>query len=250
MKWFLVPLAAWALPLAAQPANPTTPAAPSRPAGTQRVFVLKYADPVALADVLRVFGVSVVANSEIHAVAVASSFPDVLASVDDAITRLDVPASAPQNIEISGYYVIGGATASPLGSALPKDLDSLATELSKESALKSYRLLDTLTVRMRAGQGGAASGTAGTVGNGSPMIETALRIRAATISSDAAAVRVDRLDADVKLPVAAGGGQFSTSDLAFSADVDLKPGERVLVGRTGMNRDQSLFLVLTARIAK
>ena len=84
--------AALVLPLAAQPPKPADSQPPAPRSGSQRVFVLKYADPLAMADVLRVFGVTVVANPEVHAVAVASAFPDVIASVDDAITRLDVPA--------------------------------------------------------------------------------------------------------------------------------------------------------------
>jgi len=129
--------AALALQLTAQPQKPPdnqTPAPAGRP-GAQRVFILKYADPLTMADMLRVFGVMVVANPETHAVAVATTFPDVLTSVDDAINRLDVPTSAPQNIELTAYYVIGGNTNSPLGSPLPKDLESLATELASTAAV-------------------------------------------------------------------------------------------------------------------
>src|SRR5690348_4775542 len=250
-------LAGLMLHLAAQPQQPQKPPDTQAPAptaaargGAQRVFILKYADPFAMADVLRVFGASVVANQEVHAVAVASAFPDVLASVDDAITRLDIPSSAPQNIELTAYYVIGGNTNSPLGTPLPKDLDSLATELSSTSALKNYRLLDALTIRMRAGQGADTAGSAGPVAANSPMIVTDLRVRTATISADGATVRLDRLNADVKLPVAAGGGQYTTSNLNFDADLDLKAGQRIIAGRVGMTKDQALFLVLDARIAK
>ena len=54
----------------------------------------------------------------------------------------------------------------------------------------------------------------------------------------------------MKLPVAAPAGQFTVSDLNFNADLDLKAGQRTIAGRVGMNRDQALFLVLTARIVK
>ncbi|HLK47098.1 MAG TPA: hypothetical protein VKT49_03125 [Bryobacteraceae bacterium] len=247
-------LAVLVFPLAAQPPKPPdsqtpAPAPASRPAA-QRVFILKYADPLAMADVLRVFGASVAANQEIHAVAVASAFPDVLASVDDAINRLDIPSSAPQNIELTAFYVIGGNTNIPLGTPLPKDLDSLAAELTATAALRNYRLLDALTIRMRAGQGADTSGSAGPVAANSPVIVTDLRVRTATVSTDGATVRLDRLNAGVKLPVAAGGGQYTTSDLNFNADLDLKAGQRIVAGRVGMNKDQALFVVLAARIAR
>lgn len=236
------------LPLAAQPkAAAEAQPASARP-GVQRVFVLKYADPLAMADMLRVFGVTVVANTEVHAVAVASAFPDVIAAVDDAINRLDVPASAPQNIELTGYYVIGGN--SPLGSPLPKDLETMAGELSNASGYKAFRLLDALTIRVRAGQGAETAGSAGPVATGSPLIATDLHVRVATVSADEKTVRLERLTASVKLPVAAPAGQFTVSDLNFNADLDLKAGQRTIAGRVGMNRDQALFLVLTARIVK
>ena len=58
----------------------------------------------------------------------------------------------------------------------------------------------------------------------------------------------------VRLPVPTGipgpGGpvQFSYQDLGLNADVDIKEGQKVVVGRVGMSRDQALFLVLTARV--
>ena len=251
MKRFFV-LTVWlGLPLAGQPPKqPVAKAAPvQRPTGSQRIFVLKYADHVQTANLLRVFGASAVVDTEAHAVEVSSAFPDVLSAIDDAIQRLDVPAAA-QNIELTAYYVIGSATDGPLGNALPKDLEGLATELAGAANFKSYRLLDALTVRMRAGQGADTSGTAGPVAAGSPLIATDFRVRSATVSPDGAAVRIDRLNAGVKMPVAAAGGQYTSSDLSLNADVDLKAGQRAVVGRVGMNRNQALFLVLMARVAK
>src|SRR5215467_3724257 len=214
MKGTLLLAAGLALQLSAQPPKPAdSQAAPAaaKP-GAQRVFILKYADPLTMADMLRVFGVMVVANPETHAVAVATTFPDVLNSVDDAINRLDIPTSAPQNIELTAYYVIGGNTNTPLGTPLPKDLESMATEIGNTAAVKTFRLLDALTIRLRAGQGADTAGSAGQVAAGSPAIVTGLRVRTATVSPDGASVRLDRFNAGVKLPVAAGGGQYLTSD--------------------------------------
>ncbi|GEM_PF-1582718 len=244
-----------ALPVLAQAPKAQTPqpaaaAAPApAPAPAQRVFVLKYADPVQTANVLRAFGARAVVDTEAHAVAVLSAFPDTMAQINDAIQRLDVPAAA-QNIELTGYFVIGGATPSQLGGAVPKDLDSVTAELTKASNFKNYRLLDALTIRMRAGQGADTSGTAGPVGTGSPLIATDFRVRSATVSADGTAVRIDGLYAGVKMPVPAGGSQYTTSDLSLNADVDLKEGQKIVVGRVGMNRDQALFLVMMARIPK
>src|SRR5579872_5340055 len=252
---YVLAVSALAIPLFAQAPKPQPPqpsgntAAAPAPSAAQRVFVLKYADPIQTANLLRTFGVRAVPDIEARAVAVVSTFPDTIAAIDDAIQRLDVPGVA-QNIELTAYYVIGGAATSPLGSALPKDLDPVTSELSKASNFRNYRLLDALTVRMRAGQGADTSGTAGPVATGSPLIATDFRVRSATVSADGAAVRIDGMYAGVKMPVAAGNNQYTTSELSLNADVDLKENQRIVVGRVGMNRDQALFLVMIARLPK
>jgi hypothetical protein len=254
MTWIRIAVACtMAVPLVAQAPKAPAPQAATAPApgpsSSQRVFVLKYADPVQTANVLRAFGARAVVDTEAHAVAVLSAFPDTMAQIDDAIQRLDIPAAA-QNIELTGYFVIGAATTPQLGGVLPKDLDSVTAELTKSSGLKNFRLLDGLTIRMRAGLGADTSGTAGPVATGSPLIATDFRVRSATVSADGTAIRVDGLYAGVKMPVLAGGSQYTTSELSLNADVDLKDNQKTVVGRVGMNRDQALFLVMVARIAK
>jgi len=237
-----------AKPAAAPPADPKT-APGGGPTGPQRVFVLKYADPFQMANLLRAFGARAVVDSEAHAVAVASAFPDVLSAIDEAVQRLDVPAAA-QNIELTAYYVTG-ANGTPVGGVVPKDLEAVTAQLASSSGLRNYRLLDALTIRLRAGQGADTSGLAGpSAGANSPMITTDFRVGSATVSSDGGAVRIDHLSAGVKLPVPGALNPHVTTDLALNADVDLKEGQKTVVGRVGMNRDQALFLVLIARVPK
>ena len=234
-------------PVAAPADAKTAPA--GGPAGPQRVFVLKYADPVQMASLLRAFGARAVVDSEAHAVAVASAFPDVLSAIEEAVQRLDVPAAA-LNIELTAYYLTG-ANGTPVGGVVPKDLEAVTAELANSSGLRNYRLLDALTVRLRAGQGADTSGLAGpSAGANSPMITTDFRVGSATVSADGAAVRIDHLSAAVKLPVPGAPNPHVTTDLALNADVDLKEGQKTVVGRIGMNRDQALFLVLIARVPK
>src|SRR5581483_12055582 len=95
---YLLAVSALAAPLFAQAPKPQPPPPPGNtasapaPSASQRVFVLKYADPIQTANLLRAFGARAVPDTEAHAVAVVSAFPDTMAAVDDAIQRLDVPA--------------------------------------------------------------------------------------------------------------------------------------------------------------
>ena len=239
-----------ALPLAAQ--EPKKPENESHK--VQRLFILKYADPGQLVNLLRVFDASVTQNFEMHALAVSSS-PETIAAIEDAIKRLDVPPSAPQNIELTVYYLIGGDNENAVGP-LPKDLESVATQLKNAFPFKAYRLLDALELRTRAGQGGDSSGSPGPNAAGQGATITQFHMNSASVSPDGSSVRIDKMKAGIRLPVAstsgtAGGGtntQYIYVDIGLNADVDIKPGQKVVVGRLSMGQNQALFLVLTARV--
>lgn len=247
MKRVLVALILFAaLPLAAQE--------PKKPETVQRLFILKYADGGQLVNLFRVFVASITQNLEMHALAVSGS-PEAIATIEDAIKRLDVPPPAPQNIELTVYYVIGGENENT-GSSLPKDLDSVATQLKNAFPFKTYRLLDALELRTRAGQGGDSSGSPGPNAAGQGATVTQFHMNSANVSPDGSSVRIDKMKAGVRLPVAStsgtpGGGintQYTYVDIGVNADVDIKPGQKVVVGRLSMGQNQALFLVLTARV--
>ncbi len=246
MKHALIALMLFgALPLAAQEPKKPENVSPK----VQRVFILKYADTHQLANLVGVFpGTSVTQNVEMHALAVSSS-PEVIAAIEDAIKRLDVPPPAPQNIEVTVYYLIGGDSENA-GGPLPKDLDSVITQLKNAFAFKAYRLLDALELRTRAGQGGDTSGSPGPNAAGQGATVTQFHMNSASVSPDGSSVRIDNLKAGIRLPVASTSGtpQFTYVDLGVNADIDVKPGQKVVVGRLSMGQNQALFLVLTVRV--
>jgi hypothetical protein len=250
--WFALILFA-ALPLAAQ--EPQKPENISPKAQqVQRLFILKYAEPGQLVSLFRVFVGNITQNPEMHALAVSGS-PEAMATIEDAIKRLDVPPPAPQNVELTVYYVIGGENENT-GGPLPKDLDSVATQLKNAFPFKSYRLLDALELRTRAGQGGDSSSSAGPNAAGQGATVTQFHMNSASVSPDGSSIRIDKMKAGVRLPVATtsgtpGGGittQFTYVDIGLTADVDIKPGQKVVVGRLSMGQNQALFLVLSARV--
>jgi hypothetical protein len=229
-----------ALPLAAQE--------PKNPIYTPRVFILKYADPNQLSNLFRVFVGSITQNHEMHAIAVSGS-PEAIATIEDAIKRLDVPPPPPQNIELTVYYVIGGDSENA-GGVLPKDLDSVATQLKNAFPFKTYRLLDALELRTRNGQGGDGSGSPGPNAGGLGATVTQFHMNSASVSQDGSSVRIDSMKAGVKLPVAKATteGGYTYVDLGVNADVDIKPGQKVVVGHLSMGQNQALFLVLMVRV--
>jgi hypothetical protein len=231
-------------PLAAQEQKKTEEPKPQ----VQRIFILKYADPTRVNQVLGVFGARTYVNPDLHALAVSAS-PEIMPALEDAIKRLDIPAAGIQDIELTAYYLIGGDAENTPGSTPPKELDSVITQLKNSFAFKTYRLLDMLEVRTRPGRSADASSNPGPVAPGSPSAVTQLHTGSLTLSADGSTVNVEGMKAGIRLPTSTGtAGQWTYIDLGLNANVDIKEGQKVVVGRLSVNKDQALFLVLTARV--
>jgi hypothetical protein len=257
MKRLLLILALLAGPLAAQDQKKEEA---SKEPQVQRLFVLKYADPVRVASLIGVFAGKAVPNAEMHAVAVSAT-KEAMTAIEEAIKRLDVPAPAPQNVELTLWMVIGSADANG-STPVPKDLENVIAQLRNTFAYKSYRLQDVQTLRTRAGQQASSMGIAGAVdvGGVSQPITTQVEIGSATVAPDGA-IRIDRLRVSSRIPMAQGAPptanyqglvntQFTYNSVGISADVDVKDGQKVVVGKNGMTPNEAMFVVLSARVAQ
>src|SRR5580658_7401928 len=209
--------------------------APKKPQ-VQRLFILKYADPSQLMDLLRVFDASVHQNAEMHALAIEAS-PEAMHAIEDAIQRLDVPSALPKNIEMTIFLLVATDSATPAGSPIPKDLDDVATQLKNTFPFKSYGLLDVLTFRTRTGQSVSTTSSGGSlqIGTRPVSVISSLRIGSISVGSDGSTVRIDRMNSSYRVPVSSGGGdQYSYQDLGIQTDLDIKEGQKVVVGRLGI----------------
>lgn len=249
MRRLLAVLILAGLPLLAQEAKKLEPAVPESQA-VQKLFILKYADPMQIANLLRVFNAVVTPNSEMHALAVRTTEP-YMPAIEDAIKRLDVPATAPKNIELTVYFLAGTSGQSTTGESVPKDLDSVVTQLRTNFPYAQYRLLDVLTLRTRGGQQAEASsiGSSVTAEQVSQPIINQFKVNSASVNADGTTIRIDRMKAGERIPVATGKDAFTYIDVGYNADgLDIKEGQKVVVGRLGASKDQALFLVLMAKV--
>jgi hypothetical protein len=235
--WIALVLAA-ALSLAAQDTK-NGETAPKK-LQVQRLFILKYADPLQLMDLLRVFDASVRQNTEMHALAIAAS-PEAMRAIEDAIQKLDVPAAMPKNVEMTVFLLVASDLAAAAGGPIPKDLDSVATQLKATFPFKNYGLLDVLTFRTRTGQPVSTTSSGGSlqIENSTVSVISTVRINSISVGSDGSTVRIDRLDSRY---------QWGPHNLELSTDLDVKEGQKVVVGRLGISHDQALFLVMMAKV--
>jgi hypothetical protein len=230
MKRALLALALLALPLAAQPA----------PDRVQKVIQLKYADANSVAGILGIFTLDIRLDNNMKIIALSGP-ADRVSAAEAAIKQLDI---APKNVELAVYFVTGSDKENPAGNAVPHDLEPVITQLKTAFAFKNYRLLDVLSIRARTGSGADTSGVLGT--QTTPQT-TQFGIRSVTIGDDGT-IRIERLHAAVRIPINLGG-KTEYTNTGVDQNVDIKEGQKVVVGRTSLEGpDKALFLVLTAKV--
>jgi hypothetical protein len=248
MKRLLLAAMLLALPVFAQEEKKTE----EKPVpNQQKLFVLKYADADALRQLLMVFGANMVPNRDMHVLSVSAPAQTMVA-IEDAIKRLDVPSAAPANVDLTIYLVVGHESESG-GGPVPKELDGVVTQLKSGFSFKAYSLMDVIALRTRTGQNAGTTSSGGAMpvgpGNSTQAVITQLRLNESGITGDGTTIHIRSLQANIKMPVANQNG-FSYQDLGMNTDLDIKEGQKVVIGRLGISKDQALFLVMTAKIVQ
>jgi len=221
---------------------------PPKPPGVvvEKLFVLKYADPRSVMNLVRALGGQGDENIQMRAIAVTAE-KGAMAVIEDAVKQLDTPAAAPKNIELTVYLVMGSNADGDANSVVPKELESVVTQLKSAFLFKNYRQMDVIETRTRTGERVNVYSEGGTVLTRANMVPetvgTTIRIRAVGLGQDGSTVRLDDMDASIHW-------QGMPSNLGLNASVDVKEGQKVVVGRIGVERDQALFLVLTAHVVQ
>ena len=225
--------AAFASVLAAQTAATTQP----QPHYEQRVFVLKYADARSLSNVLSVFGYGVTADRDMHVIAVRAP-AEVMAAIADAVKRLDVPAAAPKDIELTVYMLVASEQAAA-GAELPAELQPVASELKRIIAYKNFHLLDSILLRTQLGNRASTSGVVGPQTNRWPYDFTVSPV-AVTEDPSGRQIRLDNLDLNVHLS--------DTRTATIRTEITVREGQRVVVGKSNVGIGEALILVVTAKV--
>lgn len=216
------------------------------------VFDVKYRDAPSLAQVLRNLGsgfkgATIQSNSEFRTITVRD-FPENLATMEEAIKRLDTPATPRPNIALHMHVLIasntGGGTAD-----IPAELKDVLTQLRGTLTYRNYELAGSVVQRLtqteRVLQG---SGTA--------------EIPSGNAAAPITAMPYEYYLNNVSLVQnATGSPTVHISDFSFTSSIDnrdrakiqtalnLRDGEKVVVGTASL-RSRALVIVLTASLIK
>lgn len=241
----------------AQPAAATTTQpAPSDNYVTEKnfkskVYEVKYRDPNSLANVITRLtsgfkGAAISANSEFRTITVRD-FPENLATIEEALKRLDIPGTPRPNIELHMHALIA-SNSGGTGADVPAELKDVLAQLRGTLNYKNYELVASVVQRLtETPRGLNGSGTAEVPGPNASAPNVSMPyeyyIGAVSLVQDA-------------------GGAFSVQigEFSFSAISDkdrarvqtalnMRDGEKVVVG-TATIRSRALVVVLTVKLIK
>jgi hypothetical protein len=265
MRKLFVMMLALALGAGAQEAPPTW---------QQKVFDLKYADPNAvrnlLQSVMRHRETRVIENPVLRTVSVGTPDPKDMTTAEELVKRYDVPRGAApagnRNIELVAYMLMA-ATRGTAGEALPADLEPVAKQLKALFGYADLRLLDSALIRTREGVQAEASGNAGLASPDVPNATSPYQLRVAkaivTPSERGNMIKLDGFRFGIRVPYLTGSfqpgvgsagvtplvsTQYQFSEVGFSTELDIREGQKVVVGKAKVDNAGSAFiLVLTAK---
>lgn len=251
----------------AQPEQTTpTPAPDSGQANRNfrsRVFEIKHRDPRNLAEVLMALGSgargsAINYNDEFKTVTVRD-YPEVIATVEDAIKRLDVPEPARPGIEFHVHILIAN-NAGQSSADFPAELDNVIKQLRTTLNYKNYHLMTSQVIQAREKGSRAVSSkgvaelrlSADTAASKNPIFyEFQLqRLELETPATGPVVIQIGDFSFSMKVPLLVGGpGQLQYQDIGFHTPVRMREGEKVVVGTTSME-DKGIVVVLTGAITK
>lgn len=230
MKWIMA-LALMAAPLWAQNER------------VNKLVTLKYADPFVAQQLLRNFGVDIQAHRQTNVVALSGP-KSAVETAEAALKELDVPTAAKKDIELTVYFVSGRDEAGT-GTAIPQDLQSTVATLKQTFPYKTYELVDALSIQSRAGS------NASTTGQIAPTRLTHFSVNAVNLEPDGSMIRIEGLNAGVRMMQTLGQKTEYVQTAGVSTQVvDVKEGQKLVVGRASDGAGRALFLVLIAKVAQ
>jgi hypothetical protein len=192
-----------------------------------KMFSVKNAIPTDTLRALCIFRIEVIPQSALHLVQVRAR-KEIMAEIEDALKRLDVPPTIAKNVELTAYVLVNGDATDPRDrlTPLPSTLQPVVNQLKGIVPDGAWSLADTAVARGTDGQGLRVQGTTDL------MVTPQIREIGGAVN------------------VHLGNMVVSTRGAMFNTTIDLPVGTQVVVGKTTSTgpSPRAVVLVLTARI--
>jgi len=224
-----------------------------------RVFELKHRDPNGLMQAIRALGsgfkgATMVFDREYKTITVRD-FPENIATIEEAIKRLDTAQTPRPDIEFSVHVLIA-STASGTREDFPAELGDVVTQLKSALKYKSYNLMTSGIHRAKEGpadvsnSGVAESNLFSSVPTPPNPIFYEYYLDGISVDSGsgASSIQIGSFRFNMRVPLNLGS-QIQYQNVGFRSPVGLRQGEKVVVGSTTMG-DKGLVVVVSAKLLK
>jgi hypothetical protein len=205
-----------------------------------KVITLKNANNVS-SSVLDGIGLIVKRSGDI---VVVTGAPDRVDTAEAILKQLDVPlpprpvAPPRKSIQLTAYLIVA-SRSEVQGTPLPKELASAVNQVASVFPYKSFNLVDAIDLRLTDNTGGYLNGIVPqgqqTFPNGGKYMLSVNRIALVDGTPDNL-LRINKFD-------------LILNDVKLSTDIDLKEGQKVVVGKANIDgSSNALIVILTAKI--
>jgi Bacterial type II/III secretion system short domain len=257
----LVLVLVWIPALAQQPATPqpakSDPDFVTEKGFKSKVFEVKYRDAGSLATVLRQLGsgfkgASVSSNSEFKTITVRD-FPENLATIEEALKRLDAPAAPRPNIELHIYVLVASNTSGTGEAAaqVPAELKDVLTQLRGTFNYRNYELAATVIQRLTETQNMLQGTGTGELSGANPTAPSmpmpySYGIRSVSLVQNPTGAPTVQIQ-DFSFTASTEVPSVERNPARVQTALNLRDGEKVVVG-TATIRNRALIVVLTAKL--
>jgi len=170
---------------------------------------------------------------------VVKTIPEYMPAVEKVVRELDLPPAA-HNVELTFYILQGSREPLAEAAAIPPELQATAAQLKSAFGFQGFRLFDTAVIRLRDGKEGMVKGNFAIPGKDQPALYSIYLTASVVAEAKPVVVRLDTLRFNATA---------QQSQVGFDANIDIKEGQKVVVGKSGIDGNQSaVILVCTTRL--
>jgi hypothetical protein len=193
-------------------------------------------------------------NNDLHTITVRD-FPENLAAMEGAITRLDHAIADAPDIEMKISVLIASKTPLAGAASVPDELAPVVKQLASTLRYAHYGLMTATIQRTKPGNGIEGSGVAEptllgmTVKEGQPIMYTYRLRRITATNGERPSIDIDSFNFSMRVPISVGGPQPTQyQSVGFETPVSIRQNEKVVIGTTTMG-EKALIVVVTATVA-
>ena len=172
-------------------------------------------------------------------------------SMEEVLKRIDV---APVNVELV-FELLAGSKLSGKTVEVPQALNGVVKEMKALFGFQTVSLIDMIDLRVQEGRDADSSGLLSSMmdDKSGPKAVYQLHVRqvVANGSKGSRQIRIGEVRFGGKIPMIDAKGNFQLYENSIHTGLDIKEGQRVVVGKVGLDPSSNpFFLVVSAKVVE